>query len=52
VLILKVVKALCFDTLLQVFILKGLTGVALCIAESNPKKQIPRYARLRQAGSD
>ncbi len=30
--ILKVVKVLCFDTLSQVFILKGLTGVTFCIA--------------------
>jgi hypothetical protein len=37
VLILKVVKVLCFDTLSQVFILNGLTGVAFCIAE--PKSE-------------
>src|SRR5229473_2911971 len=38
VLILKVVKVLCFDTLLQVFILKGLTGVAFCIAGSKSEE--------------
>jgi hypothetical protein len=38
VFILKVVKVLCFDTLLQVFILKGLTGVAFCIAESKSEE--------------
>jgi hypothetical protein len=32
VLILKVVKVLCFDTLLQVLILNGFTGVEFCIA--------------------
>jgi len=38
VLILKVVKVLCFATLLQVFILNVLTGVAFCIAGSKSEE--------------
>jgi hypothetical protein len=53
VFILKVVKVLCFDTLLQVFILKGLTGdkslvkKALCLATA-ARKLDPLVGSLKQ----
>src|SRR5712692_7934737 len=52
VLILKVVKVLCFDTLLQVFILKELTGVAFCIAGSKSEEfWIVKRVNKERAGS-
>src|SRR5216684_8631077 len=51
VLILKVVKVLCFDTLLQVLILKVVSqGPMRCRLEASLSRRCPCRARFRRAG--
>jgi len=51
VFILKVVKALCFDTLSQVLILNVLTGVAFCIAGRRSRYGSAVLRKRAMAGS-
>jgi hypothetical protein len=52
VLILKEVKAFCFDTLLQVFISKGLVGEELLGASRIVVKRVLKVICLVQVGSE